>query len=225
MPRKQPLGRKHKAGTGNNSTAQATRILLKTKVTTTAVINTKNVVRQVVRDLEKQDLERDEVQEVGGPLLPVSCFAGGMGICDAEKFWWHEQPGWGCSECPQYHAGVFRINDEFVRATASQREQRFGARRYIYGPALCGPMLKQREWEHEWFGSPCVRKRAADKRVGQQAAMRAISRLITLRGAGGGDVRNSDLRLRGSITRVHFRVKMHYSFKLSASILPFTHHP
>ena len=63
MPRKQPLGRKHKAGTGNNSTAQATRILLKTKVTTTAEINTKNVVQQVVRDLEKQDLERDEFQE------------------------------------------------------------------------------------------------------------------------------------------------------------------
>jgi hypothetical protein len=32
---------------------------------------------------------------------------------------------------------------------------------------------------------PCVRKRAADKRVGKQAAMRAISRLIALRGAGG----------------------------------------
>jgi len=45
-----------------------------------------------------------------------------------------------------------------------------------------GPMLKQREWEHGWFGSPCVRKRAADKRVGK---MRAISRLIALRGAGG----------------------------------------
>ena len=45
-PRKQPLGRKgkHKAGTGNNSKAPATRIISKTKVTTTAEINTKNVV-------------------------------------------------------------------------------------------------------------------------------------------------------------------------------------
>jgi len=132
IPRKQPLGRKHKAGTGNNSTAPATRIISKTKVTTTADINTKNVVRQVVRDLEKQGLERDEVQE--GLFSPVSYFAGGMGICDAEKFWWHEEPGWGCSECPQYRAGVFRINDEFVRATASQRAAFLV--RDAHGPAL-----------------------------------------------------------------------------------------
>ena len=146
MPRKQPLGRKHKAGTGNNSTTPATRIISKTKVTTTADINTKNVVRQVVRDLEKHDLERDEVQE--GLFSPVSCFAGGMGICDAEKFWWHEEPGWGCSECPQYCAGVFRINDEFVRETASQRAA-FWCETHM--DPRYGPMVKQREWEHGWL--------------------------------------------------------------------------
>ena len=67
-------------------------------MTTTADINTKNVVRQVVRDLEKHDLERDEVQE--GLFSPVSCFAGGMGICDAVKLLWHHEPGAGCSERP-----------------------------------------------------------------------------------------------------------------------------
>ena len=34
MPRKQPLGRKHKAGTGNNMEASASRIISKTKVVT-----------------------------------------------------------------------------------------------------------------------------------------------------------------------------------------------
>jgi hypothetical protein len=95
------------------------------------------------------------------------------------------EPGLGsCSERPQYRAGVFNINDEFVRATPSQRAA-FWCKTHMdprYGPQL---KVKQREWEHGWFGSPCVRKRAADKRVGQQAAMRAFSRLIALRGAGG----------------------------------------
>ena len=99
-----------------------------------------------MRYLEKQDLERDEVQE--GLFSPVSCFAGGMGICDAEKFWWHEEPGWGCSECPQYCAGVFRINDEFVRETASQRAA-FWCETHM--DPRYGPMLKQREWEHGWL--------------------------------------------------------------------------
>jgi len=47
MPKKQPLGRKHKAGTGNNSTAPATRIISKTKMTTVVEISIKNAVRQV----------------------------------------------------------------------------------------------------------------------------------------------------------------------------------
>ena len=126
MPRKQPLGRKHTAGTGNNSKAPATRIISKTTVTTTAEINTKNVVRQVVRDLEKQDLER-EFQE--GLFSPVSYFARGMGICDAEKFWWHEEPGWRCSECPQYRAGVFIGSTMSLCGQQHRSEQRFGARR------------------------------------------------------------------------------------------------
>jgi hypothetical protein len=152
MPRKQPLGRKRKAGTGNNSTVPATRIISKTKVTTTAEINTKNVVQQVVRDLEKQDLERDEFHE--GLFSPVSCFAGGMGICDAVKFLWRQEPTIPRArlrvapktERPQYRAGVFKINDEFVRADSISQAQRaaqhFGARGVYMDPRY-GPMLKQ----------------------------------------------------------------------------------
>ena len=172
MPKKQPLGRKHKAGTGNNSTAPATRIISKTKMTTVVEISTKNAVRQVVRDLEKKDRER-EFRE--GLFQPVRCFAGSLGVCDAIKFWWHEEPGWGCSERPIYRAGVFHIDGQFVRATASQRAAFW--KDTSMDPRF-GPKLKQREWQHGWFGSPCVRGRAAAKQRGQQAAMRAISGLI-----------------------------------------------
>lgn len=155
MPKKQPLGRKHKAGTGNNKAAPATRIISKTKVATKVELpSAKNLARQVQRDLEKLQRRR-EIQE--GLFDPVGCFAHELGVCDASAVW-HEDPAWGCSSRPQPFAGVWCMNGMSVRAMASQRvacvEEEGGME----------AMFVSREWWHGYFGSVHVRQRAAERR-------------------------------------------------------------
>ena len=62
-----------------------------------------------------------------------------MGICDAVKLLWHHEPGAGCSERPQYRAGVFKINDEFVHAAGNSIAASSILVRDAYGPALWAP--------------------------------------------------------------------------------------
>ena len=91
MPKKQPLGRKHKAGTGNNKKATATRIISKTKVSTSAEINVKSATRQVMRSMEEA-VERAAALKM--LFDPIPCFAFDIGCCDYEDC--EDKTPWAC---------------------------------------------------------------------------------------------------------------------------------
>ena len=126
MPRKQPLGRKHKAGTGNNKAVPSTRMISKTKVTTVVEVSDKVLTQRIVRALERDELaRRAELDEL---FNPCSCFALQVGTCDRDIC-----EDWGSRFCCMsehalaHGSGVYEITPKdqgsnvFVRCTRSQR--------------------------------------------------------------------------------------------------------
>ena len=82
MPRKQVLGRKHKSGTGNNKDVPSTRIISKTRVTTTLELpSVKTLTKQIIREVERDELRKAELHEL---FKPQVCFACQVGACDRE---------------------------------------------------------------------------------------------------------------------------------------------
>ena len=127
MPRKQVLGRKHKSGTGNNKDVPSTRIISKAKVTTTLELpSVKTLTKQIIREVERDELRKAELHEL---FKPQVCFACQVGACDREEC--EEESDFGCmsSFLCGCATGVYEVTPKdydrrgnvFLRFTRSQR--------------------------------------------------------------------------------------------------------